>query len=90
MTQTFYGLIVLILIVTSVVPGIPSEVGKGWTVFGAGMIAAAAELFSAVFQGKICASGISLLPKTRGKILVNAMMLAVFFTIMSLNMLGLM
>jgi len=47
----------------------------------------------------VCASGISLLPKTKGRILTNAMMLAVFvellgvlglvFTIMALSMLGL-
>lgn len=100
MTQTFYGLIVLILIITSVVPNIPSETSKGLMVLGAGCITAFAEFFSAIFQGKVCASGISLLPKTRGQILVNAMMLAVFiellgvlglvFGIMSLSMLGLM
>jgi V/A-type H+-transporting ATPase subunit K len=69
-------------------------------VLGAGLIAGAAECFSAIYQGNVCASGISLLPKTKGRILTNAIMLAVFvellgvlglvFTIMSLTMLGLM
>jgi len=100
MTQTFYGLIVLILVVTAVVPGIAAEGGSGAMVLGAGLVAGAAECFSAIYQGKVCASGISLLPKTRGGILTNAIMLAVFvellgvlglvFTIMSLTMLGLM
>ena len=100
MTQTFYGLIILILIVTAVVPNIAAEGGAGAMVLGAGLIAGAAECFSAIYQGKVCASGISLLPKTRGSILTNAIMLAVFvellgvlglvFTIMSLTMLGLM
>ena len=100
MTQTFYGLIVLILIITAVVPNIPAEGGAGFMVLGVGLIAAAAECFSAIYQGNVCASGISLLPKTKGRILTNAMMLAVFvellgvlglvFTIMSLTMLGLM
>jgi V/A-type H+-transporting ATPase subunit K len=100
MTQTFYGLIILILIITTVVPNIPAEGGAGFMVLGVGLIAAAAECFSAIYQGNVCASGIALLPKTKGRILTNAMMLAVFvellgvlglvFTIMSLTMLGLM
>jgi len=100
MTQTFYGLIILILIITTAVPNMPAEGGAGFMVLGVGLIAAAAECFSAIYQGNVCASGISLLPKTKGRILTNAMMLAVFvellgvlglvFTIMSLTMLGLM
>lgn len=102
MTQTFYGLIVLILILTTVLPNLaamPDAGGSGFAVLGCGVIAALAEFFSAWYQGCVCASGISLLPKTKGKILTNAMMLAVFveligvlglvFTIMALSMLGL-
>ncbi len=100
MTQTFYGLIILILVITTVVPNIPAVGGAGFMVLGVGLIAAAAECFSAIYQGNVCASGIALLPKTKGRILTSAMMLAVFvellgvlglvFTIMSLTMLGLM
>lgn len=100
MTQTFYGLIILILIITTVVPNMPAEGGAGLMVLGAGLIAAAAECFSAIYQGNVCAAGIALLPKTKGRILTNAMMLAVFvellgvlglvFSIMALTMLGLM
>lgn len=100
MTQTFYGLIVLILIIAAVVPKIPATGGAGFTVLGIGLIAACAECFSAIYQGIICASGISLLPKTKGRILTSAMMLAVYvellgvlglvFSIMSMTMLGLM
>ena len=102
MTQTFYGLIILILILTTVIPnlaGLPNPEGAGFAVFACGLIAASAELVSAAYQGAVCASGISLLPKTKGQILTNAMMLAVFvellgvlglvFTIMALSMLGL-
>jgi V/A-type H+-transporting ATPase subunit K len=99
MTQTFYGLIVLILVITAVVPNI-SGVGTGAMVLATGLIAGGAECFSAIYQGNVCASGISLLPKTKGRILTNAIMLAVFvellgvlglvFAIMSLTMLGLM
>jgi len=100
MTQTFYGLIVFILILTSVVPNMPIEGGAGFAVIGCGVVTAAAELFSAIYQGHVCASSISLLPKTKGKILTNGVMLAVFvellgvlglvFSIMALTMLGLM
>jgi len=100
MTQTFYGLIVLILILTMVVDKLSETGGDGFAVFGCCIIAAAAELWSGAYQGSVCASGISLLPKTKGAILTNAMMLAVFveligvlglvFTIMALSILGLM
>jgi V/A-type H+-transporting ATPase subunit K len=104
MTQTFYGLIVLILI-TTVISKMDSVVasageGAGAMILGIGLMAGAAECFSAIYQGHVCASGISLLPKTKGKILTNGIMLAVFvellgvlgfvFAIMALSMLGLM
>lgn len=100
MTQSFYGLIILILIITAVVPKVAETGGSGMTVLGVGLIAFLAELFSAIYQGNVCASGISLLPKTKGQIFTSSMMLAVFvellgvlglvFTIMALTMLGLM
>jgi len=101
MTQTFYGLIVLILILQIVVNNIEKMSdpgGVGFAVLGIGIIAALAEGFSAAYQGSVCASGISLLPKTKGTILTSSMILAVFveligvlglvFTILALTMLG--
>ena len=76
MTQTFYGLIILILIIFQVLPKIAS-MGNGLAVLGCGIFVAAAEGFSAAYQGVICASGISLLPKTKGKLLTTTMILAV-------------
>lgn len=100
MTQSFYGLIVLILIMTAVVPKLPETGGAGFMVFSIGLMVAAAECFSAIHQGNVCASGISLLPKTKGQIFTHSMMLAVFvellgvlglvFAIMAFTMLGLM
>jgi V/A-type H+-transporting ATPase subunit K len=100
MTQTFYGLIVLILIITGVVPKLPETGSAGFAVFAIGLITAAAECFSAWQQGVICASGISLLPKTKGAIFTHSVLLAVLvellgvlglvFAIMSLTMLNLM
>jgi V/A-type H+-transporting ATPase subunit K len=100
MTQTFYGLIVLILILTRVVPNLPAEGGIGFAIFGLGLMTGMAEYFSGAYQGSVCASGISLLPKTKGRILTNAMMLAVFvellgvlglvFSIMMMTLLGVM
>jgi V/A-type H+-transporting ATPase subunit K len=102
MTQTFYGLITLILILTTVIGNIGEMAngeGMGFAVLGIGVITAAAEAFSGAYQGAVCASGISLLPKTKGRILTNSMMLAVFveligvlglvFAIMALALLGL-
>jgi V/A-type H+-transporting ATPase subunit K len=98
MTQTFYGLIILILIITTVLPKI-ADMGSGLAVLGCGIFVAAAEGFSAAYQGAICASGISLLPKTKGKLLTTTMILAVLvelwgilgivFTVLVLSLLGL-
>lgn len=100
MTQSFYGLIVLILIITSVIPKLPADGSEGFAVLCCGIMAAFAEFFSAIYQGSVCASGITLLPKTKGQIFTSSMMLAVFvellgvlglvFTIMALSLLGLM
>jgi V/A-type H+-transporting ATPase subunit K len=102
MTQTFYGLIILILIIVRTIPALqamPEVGGNGFVVFAIGILVLFVELLSAIYQGKVCASGISMLPKTGGRILTSAMMLAVFveligvfglvFTILSLTMLGL-
>ena len=72
----------------------------GLSVIGLGVFTGLAQFFSAAYQGSICASGISLLPKTKGEILSNAIMLAVFaellgvlglvFAIMGLSLLELM
>jgi V/A-type H+-transporting ATPase subunit K len=100
MTQSFYGLIVLILVLTSVLPNIPAQGSAGTIALAVSLIAAFAFGFSAVYQGMVCASGIAMLPKTQGKILTSSMMLAVFveliavlalvFTIMAFTLLGLM
>ncbi|NWF78243.1 MAG: ATPase [Chloroflexi bacterium] len=102
MTQTFYALIVLILIITTVVPkiaGMPDPGGSGLAVLGCGIFVASTEGFSAAYQGVICASGISLLPKTKGKLLTTTMILAVLvelwgilgivFSVLTLSLLGL-
>jgi V/A-type H+-transporting ATPase subunit K len=98
MTQSFYALIVLILIITMVLPGVDTR-GEGLFVLGTGIFVAAAEGFSAAYQGIICASGISLLPKTKGKLTTTTMILAVLvellgilglvFAVLTLSLLGL-
>ncbi len=76
-TQTFYGLIILIYIILF---ALKPEMGfwDAMKIFAAAMIGVGSEGPSAAFQGFICAAGISMLPRTRGKIFVNAMMLAVY------------
>ena len=98
MTQTFYGLIILILIVSA--SNATMTDAAGYAVLGAGIMAMVAELFSAIYQGTVCASGIALLPKTEGKILTPGIMMAVYveligvlglvFTIIALSLSGLM
>lgn len=100
MSQTFYGLITFILILTVVVPRV-AELGggSGFSVLACGIIAAVAFCISAAWKGDVLASGIVMLPKTKGRILTNSLMLAVFveligvlglvFTILALSMLGL-
>jgi len=100
MTQSFYGRIVLILILTTVAPDLPASGNQGFMALGICIIAALSFATSAIYQGMVCASGISLLPKTKGQILTNAMMLAVFveliavlglvFTIMGFTLVDLM
>ena len=101
MTQSFYGLIILIIILTFVFPKVAAAgIGVGIGVLTIGIMAGFAEIFSAMYQGSVCASGIALLPKTKGRILTASMMLAVFveligvlglvFTIMALSILKLM
>jgi V/A-type H+-transporting ATPase subunit K len=98
MTQTFYALIVLILIITTVLAKVTTT-ASGLAVLGCGIFVASTEGFSAAYQGVICASGISLLPKTKGKLLTTTMILAVLvelwgilgivFTVLTLTLLGL-
>ena len=100
MTQSFYGLIVLILILTSVVPNLPTEGNGGLVALFICLIATVAFAFSAIYQGSVCAAGNSLLVKTKGGILTSSMMLAVFveliavlglvFTIMAFTLVGIM
>ncbi len=78
MTQTFYGLIVLIQFITHVNSTPNLTMAQGLAILGLGMAAGAAEWLSAWFQGVICASGIAELPRTKGRITFNALILAVY------------
>ena len=99
MSRAFYGIIILVIVLTVVVPEL-ATVPDGFAVLACTLIAALSFGASGAYQGSVCASGISFLPKTKGKILTNSIMLAVFveliavlglvFTIMALSMLELM
>ncbi len=103
MSQTLYGLIVLIIVLRVVAPGLAGVAdpgGSGLIVFALGVMAGVAFATSAAYKGAVLASGIAFLAKTGGGILTNCLLLAVFveliavlgvvFTIMALSMLGLM
>lgn len=99
MSRAFYGIIILVIVLTVVVPEL-ATVPDGFAVLACTLIAALSFGASGAYQGSVCASGISFLPKTKGKILTNSLMLAVFveliavlglvFTIMALSLRGLM
>lgn len=78
MTQTFYGLITMMMILLNYAPIAIGNPPLGLKILGAGIMVMFAEFFSATYQGRICASGISLLIKTRGKIFTNAILMAVY------------
>lgn len=85
MTQTFYGLIVTLLIITRVNSLYGSiELDKGLFTFTVGLMVGLAELFSAWFQGLTCASGIAELIRTRGAITFNAIILAVYLELIGI------
>ncbi len=102
MSRAFYAFIFLILVTTTSLPAleVTATPGPGFGVFAVGIMAALAFGVSGAYQGSVCASGIAGLSKTGGRILTNAIMLAVFvellavlglvFSIMALSMLGLM
>ncbi|MCD6487699.1 MAG: ATPase [Desulfurococcales archaeon] len=98
MTQTFYGLIVLINFILYVNSHPDIDLTKGIALLALGAMVAAAEAYSAKKQGDICASGIAELPRTRGKITFNAIIMAVYvellgilgmvFSFMALSLIG--
>lgn len=98
MTQTFYGLIQLIYIVNVYIPSIEMTMPRALGMLGIGLAGLFAEYLSAWAQGIICASGVAELPRTKGKNLMSAIILAVYvelwgilgivFTILGLTLLG--
>ncbi len=99
MTQTFYGLITMIQMlgyIGSISGKTQLSLQGGLAILALGIVVAFTEFFSAMIQGSVCASGIAELPRTRGKITFNTMILAVYvelmgilgmvFALMALNM----
>jgi V/A-type H+/Na+-transporting ATPase subunit K len=100
MTNTFYALIVFLLIITTVVPRLPADSVLGFAVLAIGAMAGIVEFFSAWYLGVACAKAIAVLPMTRGKIFGRAILLAAMaslaavlgmvFAIMAMALLNLM
>ncbi|RLG81306.1 MAG: ATPase [Thermoprotei archaeon] len=79
MTQTFYGLIVLVQFISYINANAASiDLSKGMALLILGIVVGVAEFLSALYQGQVCASGIIELPRTRGGITFSAMVLAVY------------
>ncbi|MET1159932.1 MAG: ATPase [Thermoprotei archaeon] len=99
MTQTFYGLIVLIQFISFINTHIDMiTLSLGLALFFLGLAVGLAEFLSAWYQGRVCSSGIAELPRTKGRITFNAMILAVYveligilamvFGLLSLSLIG--
>jgi V/A-type H+/Na+-transporting ATPase subunit K len=78
LSQTIYAFVLMIVVLKTALVGDNSETGitdtvmhNGSTLFGIGIGAGLAELFSAWYQGKIGAAGIRALSEGEGKGLVN-------------------
>ncbi len=69
MTQTFYGLVVLLLTIVLLGLGSPISMFAGIAAFAAGLIYGIGGCISAIKQGEVCAAGIVELPRTKGKVL---------------------
>lgn len=78
MTQTFYGLIQLIYIISVYMPAVEVTIARSLGMFGIGLVALMAEFLSAWAQGIVCASGIAELPRTKGRNLMSTIILAVY------------
>ena len=103
MSRVFYSFIIMILIINTVTPALSTVAepqGAGFAVLAMGIMASVAFAVSGIYQGSVCAAGIAFLSKTNGHILTTSITLAVFvelvavlgmvFTIIALNMMGLM
>ncbi|MFH0848294.1 MAG: ATPase [archaeon] len=79
MTQTLYGVIFAIYLTTTVMPRAAtlSVIAAGGIV-GLGFVTMVAECFSAWAQGIACATGISMLSKTKGQITTSTLVLAAY------------
>ena len=78
MTQTFYGFIFMFMAFTHVL-SLPSiSLGGAYAMVALGLVVGLIELFSAIWQGKVCKSAIALLIKTRGAIMGMGLIMAVY------------
>lgn len=78
MTQTFYGLVQMIYMILVFMPSIQISMTRSLAMLGVGLVGFFAEAVSAWAQGIICASGVAELPRTKGRNLMSAIIMAVF------------
>ncbi|MEM4481468.1 MAG: ATPase [Desulfurococcaceae archaeon] len=98
MTQTFYGLIQLIYMISVYIPSVEVTVPRALGMVGIGLVGLFAEFLSAWAQGIVCAAGEADLPRTKGRNLMSSIILAVYvelwgilgivFTILGLSLLS--
>lgn len=83
-TQGIYGIVTAVLILGKITSGM--SINTGWQLFFAGLPIGFAGLTSAIWQGKVCASGVGLVvkdPGQFGKALVMAVLVE-FYALLGL------
>ena len=83
-TQGIYGIVIAVLVLNKISGGM--SIATGWQLFFAGLPIGFAGLASAIWQGKVCASGVGLVvkdPGQFGKALVMAVLVE-FYALLGL------
>jgi len=78
MTQTFYGFIFMFMAFMHLLALKTISVSGAFAMLALGITVGLIELFSAIWQGKVCRSAISMLIKTRGAITGMGLIMAVY------------
>ncbi len=84
MANVFFGLIVMLAFIIHVTSSPEIDLAKGIALFSLGLMAAGAEVFSGMKMGDVCAVGIAALPRTKGKIMLNALIISVYVSIIGI------
>ncbi len=78
MAQIFFGLVIMLNFIIYVNNHPEIDIMRGLALLSIGFMAGVAQAYSAKKLGDVCAAGIAELPRTKGKITLNTMILTVY------------